>query len=109
MDHLVISRLDNVVVMETQGSKGNVEVGRSIKMTHELIRVDRHMAKNEIRSQITYINGNGGCDNLVRVILSGVNVYAQNNKISVTDADKILVLMQVKPWRAPLPVSQSVA
>ncbi|WP_299577988.1 glycoside hydrolase N-terminal domain-containing protein [uncultured Sunxiuqinia sp.] len=104
---MFISRPDNVVVMELTGPKGKVDGNFSMKMEHELIDVEMTATDTEIKAHATYVKGKGGYDNLVRFIPTGGNVTAKNNEIKVNAADKVLIVMQVEPWRAPLPESQS--
>ncbi|MBS2212664.1 glycoside hydrolase N-terminal domain-containing protein [Carboxylicivirga mesophila] len=104
---MFISRTDNVVVMEISGPKGKVGGSFSMKMGHELIDVDMHTSNGEIASHVTYVNGKGGYDNLVRIIPAGGIMSSDGNAIKVKGADKLTILMQVEPWRAPLPETQS--
>ena len=104
---LFISRPDNVVAMEINGPKGKVGGNFSMKMAHELIDADMEAVNGQIKAHVTYVKGKGGYDNIVRIIPQGGELKNNGAGISVSGADKILVFMQVEPWRAPLPESQS--
>lgn len=104
---MFISRPDNVVAMEINGPKGKVGGSFSMNMAHELIDVDMRTADGQIKAHVTYVNGKGGYDNIVRIIPDGGEIQTSGTKVTVTGADKILVFMQVEPWREPLPESQS--
>ena len=106
---MFISRPDNVVAIEISGPKGKVNGNFSMKLEHELINVDMIAKGNEIRTHVTYVKGKGGYDNIIRVIPDGGTLSTKGQNIVVSGADKILVLMQVEPWRTPLPESQSEA
>jgi alpha-L-fucosidase 2 len=104
---MFISRPDNVVVLEINGPKGKVGGNFSLKIDHELIDVDMIVTDGKIKAHVTYVKGKGGYDNLVQIIPEGGAMKRDGEGISVAGADRILVLMRVEPWRAPLPESQS--
>ena len=106
---LFISRPDNVLALEISGPRGKVSGDYYMQMTHELIDVDMIAGGSEIKAHVTYVKGKGGYDNLVRFYPVGGTIESDNNKITILNADKVLILMQVEPWRAPLPESQSEA
>ena len=104
---LFISRPDDVIVMEITGPKGKVGGTFSIDLTHELIDVDMEVELGEIRAHATYVKGKGGYDNVIRIIPTGGDMSNGDKAITVSQADKILIVMQVDNWKTPLPETQS--
>lgn len=104
---LFISRPDDVIVMEITGPKGKVGGSFSMDLTHKLIEKETQVANGEIKTHATYVYGKGGYDNVVRIIPTGGEMTNDESSVTVSQADKILVVMQVDNWKTPLPESQS--
>lgn len=49
----------------------------------------------------------GGYDNIIRIIPTGGDMSNDDKTVTVSQADKILIVMQVDNWKAPLPETQS--
>ena len=104
---LFISRPDDVIVMEITGPKGKVGGCFSMDLTHNLIETETQVIKGEIKTHATYVHGKGGYDNVVRIIPTGGEMTNDKASVTVSQADRILVVMQVDNWKTPLPESQS--
>jgi alpha-L-fucosidase 2 len=106
---LFVSRKDNVIVMLISGPKGKVDYNISMEVKHELVKSELSVERGWISSHNTYIKGKGGYDNLIRVVPIGGTISCKDSILSVTGADNILLVMQVKGWKTPLNKDQSEA
>lgn len=89
------------------GPKGKVGGCFSIDLTHKLIETETQVVNGEIKTHTTYVHGKGGYDNVVRIIPTGGEITNDNSSKTVSQADRILVVIQVDNWKTPLPESQS--
>lgn len=106
---MFISRTNNVAVIEIKGPKGKVNSTFSMHLKHELIKVEKQVKNGELSAHVTYKKGKGGYDNLVKIIPTGGKIETKDGAIRVSNANKIVLLIQVNPWRTPLPKTQSEA
>ena len=106
---MFISRPDNVVIMEITGNGEDLDYEVSLNIDHKLIDTEVDVSDSMIKAHAEYVNGKGGYDNIVKVILSGGELRIDGKTIKVSGADTIRLLMQVLPWKAPLEKSQSEA
>jgi alpha-L-fucosidase 2 len=106
---LFVSRPDNIIVMLISGPKGKVDYDIAMEVKNELVNSELSVEKNWISAHNTYIRGKGGYDNLIRVIPSGGTSTIKDSILSITGADNILLIMQVKGWKTPLKKEQSEA
>lgn len=106
---LFVSRTDNIIVISISGPKGKVDCDISMEVKHELVKSDIVAEKGWISAHNTYKKGKGGYDNLIRVIHTGGAMSARDSSLSITGADNILLVMQVKGWKTPLSKEQSEA
>ncbi len=107
--NLFVSRPENVVVLQITGPKGEVDCEFSLDISHELVQPEIKSADGWLSAHTIYVKGKGGYDSLLRVINAGGQVTCTNGTVQVSDADRVLVLMQVCAWRAPLQSTQSEA
>lgn len=106
---LFASRPDNVIAMSLSGPKGKVDFALSMAIGHELVQTEITAADGWLSAHAIYAKGKGGYDSLVRVLPEGGKTESKDGKITVSGADHILLLMQVRTWRTPLPKEQSEA
>jgi hypothetical protein len=106
---LFVSRPDDVMVMSISGPKGAVSYDIAMEINHPLIACELTSADGWISARNTYRKGKGGYDILMRVIPNGGEMLSQDGRISITGADGILLIMQLRSWKTPLPKEQSEA
>jgi hypothetical protein len=106
---LFVSRPDDVIVMSIDGPKGRVDCELAMELEHPLVKSELAVEAGWIAAHNTYIKGKGGYDSLIRVVPEGGRMSRQQHRLSVVGADRILLIMQVKPWKAPLPKEQGEA
>ena len=103
-----VSRPDNIVVMAITGPKGKVACDLAMTIKHPLVKVEPTVAGDGwLSSHNTYVRGKGGYDTLIRVVPAGGTMVAKDGGLAVAGADRILLIMQAKCWRIPLPKEQS--
>lgn len=106
---LFISRKDNVAVLELTGPKGKVGGDFSLSMNHPLIKIEKKTTNNELQAHVVYVKGKGGYDNVIRITPTGGHIKKEGNTLKVNGANKILLLIQIEPWKTPLPKTKSEA
>jgi len=106
---LFASRPDKVVVMSMAGPRGQVGCELSLDIRHELVKPEIVVEDGWILAHTVYVKGKGGYDSLVRVVADGGKTASGDGKITVSDADHILLLVAMRTWRTPLPKEQSEA
>lgn len=106
---LFISRKDSVGVMEINGPKGKVGGTFSLSLGHDLVSVKKSAFNNELRAHVVYDKGKGGYENVVRIIPLGGRLEVKGNDIEVHNSDKILLFIQIRPWKSPLSKESSEA
>jgi alpha-L-fucosidase 2 len=106
---LLVSRSDNVVALHIRGPAGKVDCELALDMKHELIEPEIHAADGWLSAHTRYVKGKGGYDSLLRVTTVGGSTQSRDETIRVSGADQVLVLMQVRTWKTPLPPEQSEA
>lgn len=106
-----VSRPDNVVVLSITGPGGRVGCELGMDIAHALVKPDiRAVADGWLTSHAVYVKGKGGYDSVIRVVADGGKVNAgAGGGLTVTGANKVLLLMRVEPWRTPLPAELSEA
>jgi hypothetical protein len=103
---LFVSRPDDVIVMSITGPKGKVDCELAMEVQHPLVKSEPTIENGWLATHNSYLKGKGGFDNLIRVIPTGGKMTQRDGRITVTGADAILLIMQVKQWKAPLPKEQ---
>ncbi len=106
---LFVSRPENVVVLQISGPKNKVNCELSLGIEHDLVQPEIEAVGGWLSAHTTYTKGKGGYDSLLRVINTGGEITCLDGKVQVSNADQMLVLMQVRRWKAPLPPDQSEA
>ena len=106
---LFVSRPDNVVVMAITGPKGKVGCALSLGISHPLVKPEITAAGRTLSAHVVYAKGKGGYDCLIRVVPDGGKTACKDGQVTVSGADGIVLLMQVRTWRTPLPAEQSEA
>jgi len=106
---LFVSRPENVVVLQIRGPKGKVNCELSLGIEHDLVQPEIKATDGWLSAHTTYTKGKGGYDSLLRVINTGGEMTCVDGTVQVSNADQMLVLMQVCPWKAPLLPEQSEA
>jgi alpha-L-fucosidase 2 len=100
---LFVSRPDDVIVMTINGPKGKVDCNLAMEINHPLVSSETTVENDWLAAHNTYLKGKGGYDTLIRVMPAGGRIAKLNNSLAISGADSILLLMQVKKWKAPLP------
>ena len=106
---LFASRADNVVVLSISGPGGQVGCELGVTISHALVKPEIVAEKGRLTAHAVYVKGKGGYDSVITVAADGGTVAAGKGLITVTGADRVLVMMRVEPWAAPLPPAQSEA
>jgi len=106
---LFVSRPDDVAVLSIAGPAGQVACELAAEITHALVKPEITATGGLLRARAVYVKGKGGYDSVIKVIAKGGKVAGADGRITVTGANKVLVLMRVEPWRTPLPPEQSEA
>ncbi len=104
-----VSRPDNVGVMAISGPKGKVDCSLSMDIGHELVKPEITAAGEYLSAHVVYVRGKGGYDCLIRVVADGGKTEMEDGTVTVSGADRVLLIMQVQTWRTPLPKEQSEA
>uniref|UniRef100_UPI003217D17A glycosyl hydrolase family 95 catalytic domain-containing protein n=1 Tax=uncultured Draconibacterium sp. TaxID=1573823 RepID=UPI003217D17A len=100
---LFISRADDVAVMTLKGPCGKVNCNFQMEINHELIETSIVTEKGFISAHNVYKKGKGGYDCAIRIITDKGTVIPTADGVSVENADEIVLLMQVRTWRTPIP------
>ena len=106
---IFVSRPDNVAVMEINGPKGKVGCSLSMDIKHKLVKSEIKAADGYMSAHVVYVRGKGGYDSLIRVVTDGGKIEYKDGQAIISGANRVLLLMQVKNWRTPLPKEQSEA
>jgi len=99
---LFISRADNVAVMSIKGPKGKVNCDLLMEITHNLVDISIESKNGFISAHTIYKKGKGGYDSVIRIATDKGTVKHTAKGASVSNADEVVLLMQVKTWRTPL-------
>ena len=108
---LFVSRTDNVIVLSINGAPGGaVSCAIYPKQIDEArIQSERSFDNGSVTYHNIYRNGKGGYDAAVRILSQGGTVEYDKTEIRVAGADDLLLLMQIVPWKTPLPKAESEA
>lgn len=106
---LFVSRPDNLVVLQIRGPAGKVGCELALGIEHELIQAEIESSADWLSAHTTYTQGKGGYDSLLRVTCAGGKITHSAGTLCVSGADEVLVVMQVRTWKTPLPPEQSEA
>ncbi len=108
---LFVSRTDNVVALSVSGpGPGKV----TCTLTPERVGEKRILSERKVENGwITYHNvyqhGKGGYDAVLRVVPRGGKMESDGEAIQIAEADEVLVLARIVPWKTPLPQERSEA
>jgi hypothetical protein len=75
----------------------------------EQIKSRRTSGVGSVTYHNVYTKGKGGFDAAIRVCLGGGKATVGNDGITIQDADEVLLLMRIVPWKTPLPKDRSEA
>lgn len=108
---LLVSRLDNVIVLRLEGPE---RVGLSCELRfppvgHPDIASHQQVSSEWVTYHNTYTKGKGGYDAAVRIVAHGGHVRQQGRTLQVEGAEAVTLLMRLVPWKTPLPPEQSQA
>jgi hypothetical protein len=78
-------------------------------MKHELLNTSFESKNGFISAHTVYKKGKGGYDSVIRIAADNGTVKHNSTGASISDADEIVLLMQVRDWRTPLPKNISEA
>ncbi|WP_197231307.1 glycosyl hydrolase family 95 catalytic domain-containing protein [Novipirellula artificiosorum] len=106
---LFVSRPDDVVVMAIDGPQGKVNCELTMQVEHPQVKSELKLEEGWLGTHNTYLQGKGGYDNLIRVVPQGGRMSQHADRLAIDGADRVLLIMQVKPWKTPLPKQQSEA
>ena len=116
---LFVSRSDNVAVLSLTGEKFSCELAvppidptarvRAYQLNHPaepeensaanaLVQEELGTDKDWVTLHSKYKFGKGGYEAAIRVVVKGGRAESDGQKISVTDADEVLLLMRVRPF-----------
>lgn len=104
---LFVSRADNAFVMHIRAPKGKLSCTLSMRVEHKDVLTESASVDGWISIHNTYRKGKGGFDILMRAIPQGGAMTPVANGIKIENADTLLLLLQVKQWKTPLPKNQS--
>jgi alpha-L-fucosidase 2 len=104
-----VSRPANLAVLEIKGPAGKVDCEFSLGIDHELIQSEIEATDGWLSAHTVYAKGKGGYDSLLRVTGEGGQIQGQDEAVRVSEADRVLVIMQVRTWKKPLPPELSEA
>ena len=108
---LFVSRTANVIVLSLNGpgpGKLNCELLFQA-VSHNLVQPEQQTSADWVTYHNVYARGKGGYDAAVRIITKGGQTQAEGDKVKVSGADEVLLLMRIVPWKTPLPKDQSEA
>jgi len=106
---MFVSRKDHVAVMSIDGPKGKVGCTLSMDIAHSLVKPEITADGQWLSAHVVYARGKGGYDILIRTIADGGKVQSEEGRTIVSGANGILLIMQVRTWKTPLPKTQSEA
>ena len=98
-----ISRPDDVAVVRIEGPKGKVSCDLSMLIQDEAVRTVFDSKDGFITAHTTYVMGKGGYDSVVRIVAGSGTVTHTEAGAAIRNADEILLVMQIRHWRTPLP------
>lgn len=122
-----VSRTDNLIVFSLTGpGKGGLDCElafpqprppqRKIKdpgwrpdVKDNMIVCKQEVAANSVTYHNTYAMGKGGYDAAVRIKTNGGRAQADGDKVKITGADEVVLLMRIVPWKTPMPKERSEA
>ena len=98
-----VSRADNVVVLSLTGPErgkldGSLEIGQ---ITDSRIQSQPVSGVDWIGVHNLYAPGNGGYDDVVRVVVRGGAQSVEEGRFTVRGADEVLALMRIERFRPP--------
>ncbi len=97
---LFVSRPDNAIVLSITGP-GAGKVSCDIAMAeiaHKLVDAKCSVDTAGLACHVVYVKGKGGYDGLARIVTHGGKATNNGEKITITGADEVLVIMRVKPF-----------
>lgn len=119
---LFVSRLQNVIVFSmTSEHEGQItcdlefpipkpvektpigEKGWRAGISPELLVSQRTVATHLVTFHNTYARGKGGFDVAVRIVVDGGHTSIVDDRVRISDADEVLLLVRIVPWKTPLP------
>lgn len=104
---LFVSRTDNMIVLSIAGP-GDCEIVFQ-PIDHKAIESYQHVTTDWVGFHNIYRNGKGGYDAGIRIVAKGGKTDVAGEKVTVSGAEKILLLMRIVPWKTPLPKAHSEA
>jgi len=119
-----VSRGDNVIVTCLGGSARvncrllfpplNPTVGQDgggwiAGVRADLVKSRQTIEPGSVTYHNVYTKGKGGFDSAIRVCLEGGKATAGKDGITIQDADEVMLLMRIAPWKTPLPKDRSEA
>jgi len=119
-----VSRADNVIVTCLKGSTkinctlrfpplnptaGQGGGGWIAGVTADQIKSRQTIEAGLVTYHNVYTKGKGGFDSAIRACLTGGQATAGRDGIAIQDADQVVLLMRIVPWKTPLPKDRSEA
>jgi hypothetical protein len=124
---LLVSRTDNLIVFSLTGpgrkqldcvlelpaprpaERKTTDTGWRPEVKSGLIVTERKLTAESVTYHNTYTMGKGGYDAAVRIVTTGGKAEVVEDKVRITAADEVLMLMRIVPWKTPMPKERSEA
>ena len=95
-----VSQEDDVIVLLVENDQMDVSCTFEIEdYQHELIDHKRELDENYVRLYNKYVIGTGGYQVAIRIEAKGGTVAVYDQKISVSHADSLLLIMKIVPYK----------
>jgi alpha-L-fucosidase 2 len=106
---MFVSRTAGVMAWSISAGRGAKLTGSISldKNTHASIRPEILSASGWITGHMTYVMGKGGYDYVIRAIHRGGTLTTGDARFTFEDANEVLLLALVVPWRTPLADSEA--
>ena len=98
-----ISRSDNVAVVRLSGPKGQVSCDLNMLIKDKHVRPEFESGDGIISAHTVYVLGKGGYDSVIRIVADNGRVEHSEHGASITNADELLLLIQIRHFRVPFP------
>jgi len=106
---LFVSRTANVIAFCLIGPKpGGLNCELQFQpAASDLVEREQQTSAEWVTYHNVYARGKGGYDAVVRIVARGGQTRAEGDKVRVSGAEEVLLLMRIVPWKTPLPKDRS--
>lgn len=124
---MFVSRTDNLIVCSltgpgrggldcvlefpapSPGERTTKDAGWRPDVDSSQIVCERELSAGLVTFHNRYAMGKGGYDAVVRIVTAGGRSEVVDDKVKITAADEVLLLMRIVPWKTPMPKTRSEA